>query len=107
MSCWPEPFAPDEFAGQICLVTCAARGIGPAIAARVAGLGGSVIVSDINGIAAEQHAGLLRRESKAAMGVRLDVRDTAEIDRVVGAVERDLGPVDVVVNNAGLFNLTE
>jgi NAD(P)-dependent dehydrogenase (short-subunit alcohol dehydrogenase family) len=104
---WEDPFSADEFAGRVCLVTGAAQGIGGAIASRLAELGGSVAVTDVNLEGATAKAQSLQKAGLKAEPFRLDVRDTAGIDAVVGALEADWGPVDVLVNNAGLFILTE
>ncbi len=91
----------------MCLVTGAAQGIGGAIATRLAELGGSVAVTDINGRGAEEKAAALREAELSAEAFALDVRDTKAIDRVVAEIEGRWGPVDVLINNAGLFILTE
>jgi NAD(P)-dependent dehydrogenase (short-subunit alcohol dehydrogenase family) len=88
-------------------VTGAAQGIGGAIASRLAELGGSVAVTDINPEGAQARAQSLQDAGLTARPFMLDVRDTAGIDAVVGELEADWGPVDVLVNNAGLFILTE
>jgi NAD(P)-dependent dehydrogenase (short-subunit alcohol dehydrogenase family) len=104
---WPEPFADTDFAGQTSLVTGAAQGIGAAIAARLGELGATVAVTDLNEQGAEEKARELRAAGCQASGFRLDVRDTDEIEGVVSEVQSTLGPIDVLVNNAGLFQLTE
>ena len=104
---WDDPFAEDEFAGRVCLVTGAAQGIGGAIATRLAELGGSVAVIDVNAEGAQAKAASLREAGLTAEAFTLDVRDTAGIDEVVGELEESWGPVDVLINNAGLFILTE
>jgi NAD(P)-dependent dehydrogenase (short-subunit alcohol dehydrogenase family) len=104
---WDDPFAEHEFAGRVCLVTGAAQGIGGAIATRLAELGGSVAVTDVNTAGAEAKAASLRDCGSIAEAFTLDVRDTAGVDAVVGELEARWGPVDVLINNAGLFILTE
>lgn len=104
---WGEPFSENEFVGRVCLVTGAAQGIGGAIATRLSELGGSVAVADINAEGARAKAESLEQAGLSAKAVTLDVRDTAGIETVVGELEAEWGPVDVLVNNAGLFILTE
>jgi 2-hydroxycyclohexanecarboxyl-CoA dehydrogenase len=84
--------------GKVAIVTGAARGIGLAIASRLAEEGAKIAIADINGDGAASAA---ERIGGAAMGVRVDVTDTASIAAGVAAVVERLGPIDVLVNNAG------
>jgi 3-oxoacyl-[acyl-carrier protein] reductase len=104
---WDDPFAPNEFAERVCLVTGAAQGIGGAVATRLAELGGLVAVTDINAEGAEARAAGLRERGLQASAFTLDVRDTASIDAVARGLEKKWGAVEVLINNAGLFVLTE
>jgi NAD(P)-dependent dehydrogenase (short-subunit alcohol dehydrogenase family) len=99
---WGDPFAPDELAGRACLVTGAAQGIGATIATTLARHGGAVAVTDLNLPGAQARVEELRAEGLQAAAFALDVRDSAAIDAVVDEVEATLGPLDVLVNNAGL-----
>jgi 2-hydroxycyclohexanecarboxyl-CoA dehydrogenase len=80
------------------MVTGAARGIGLAIASRLAEEGAKIAIADINGDGAAHAA---ERIGGAAMGVRVDVTDTASIAVGVAAVVERFGTIDVLVNNAG------
>jgi NAD(P)-dependent dehydrogenase (short-subunit alcohol dehydrogenase family) len=104
---WPEPFASDDLGGQVCLVTGAARGIGAAIARRLGSLGASVAVTDVDEEGADAAAAEVRRAGCSAAAFALDVRSTEAIEATVEAVQSTLAPIDVLVNNAGLFKLTE
>jgi len=103
---WPDPFAPDELAGKVCLVTGAAQGIGARIAATLAEHGGAVAITDVNVEGARARADELSAAGLRAVAHALDVRDTDAIDAVAGEVEATLGPIDVLVNNAGLCVIT-
>ena len=85
--------------GRVAMVTGAARGIGAAIAGRLAGLGASVAVCDIDDEGASETAKALETPS---ISVGLDVSDRAAVVAAVTHVGDDLGPIDILVNNAGI-----
>jgi 3-oxoacyl-[acyl-carrier protein] reductase len=89
-----------ELDGKVAMVTGAGRGIGRSIAAMLAcGLGAKVAVLDRD----YEHAVEVADEIECgATGFRVDVVDTAAIEQCVADVERDLGPIEVLVNNAGV-----
>jgi len=84
---------------KVALVTGGARSLGRADAEVLAGEGCRVAILDLNREGAEETAQALGR----ARGYECDVRDPAQVATVVAAVERDLGPVDICVNNAGII----
>lgn len=84
--------------GRVALVTGAGRGIGAAIARRLAAEGAAVVVQDLDEDVARAVAGELLRAA-AAGG---NVADPAATDEMVAVAERELGGLDIVVNNAGL-----
>ena len=88
-----------RLAGRRCLVTGAARGIGRAVAHKMAEHGARVAVTDIDGEAAGEVA---RSIGEAAVAIELDVTDAAAWGRAVDAAEQALGGLDVLVNNAGI-----
>jgi 2-hydroxycyclohexanecarboxyl-CoA dehydrogenase len=87
--------------GKTILVTGAARGIGRAIAGRLAEEGCAVGVVDLDGERAEAAAAELAGSGARALGLAGDVRDFAALERAVAACERALGPLFGLVNNAG------
>lgn len=93
-------------AGRVAVVTGAAGGIGRAIAAALYAEGASVAVADLNGDAADVYAAELAAAGGPgrALGVRVDISSSADVSAAIGLVERELGPVDVLVNNAGIDN---
>jgi 2,3-dihydro-2,3-dihydroxybenzoate dehydrogenase len=86
-------------AGRAALVTGAARGIGAAVARSLAGLGARVALVDRDADALHVTAATM----PAAAAHPLDVGDAAAVDRLLSALEADLGPVDIVVNVAGVL----
>lgn len=81
------------------MVTGAARGIGAAIAAALAGDGAAVAIGDLE---AAQAAATAKRFGRRALGLQLDVTDSDSVAAALDRVEAELGPVDVLVNNAGV-----
>jgi NAD(P)-dependent dehydrogenase (short-subunit alcohol dehydrogenase family) len=93
-----------NLSGRIVLVTGAQQGIGRAIALRCAGAGADVAVNWLDDErAASGVAEEIRALGRRALAVRADMGRLAEIETMVAAVEEGLGPLDVLVNNAGVF----
>jgi NAD(P)-dependent dehydrogenase (short-subunit alcohol dehydrogenase family) len=95
----------DEFAGRVCIVTGAARGIGAAIAESLARLGGNVVISDINHQGAVERADLLTGNGYQATPWQMDVSRGEDVERMVREVTARLGPPSVLVNNAGIVDV--
>jgi 3-oxoacyl-[acyl-carrier protein] reductase len=92
-----------ELAGKVALVTGSGRGIGRAIAVALARAGADVAVNDrTREEAARETAGQVSALGRRSLVVLADVSAAAEVTRLVAAVEAGLGPVDVLVNNAGI-----
>ena len=90
-----------DLSGKVSLVTGAARGIGQAIADRLAANGSRVVYTDID-LAATAAAAA---RSVGAKGLRMDVTRADEIEAVIGAVVAEFGRLDILVNNAGVNTL--
>jgi 3-oxoacyl-[acyl-carrier protein] reductase len=89
--------------GRAALVTGAARGIGFEIARRLAEAGALVAVADIDGEAARAAAEAV---SSNALALVCDVADEDSARRAVEIAENELGPLTILVNNAGICPLT-
>ena len=88
--------------GRSALITGAARGIGRAFGEAYAREGARVAIADINLDGARQAAEAI---GNGAMAVHLDVADQASIERAVAEADAELGGIDILVNNAALFDL--
>ncbi len=88
---------------QVALVTGASRGIGRAVALELGRAGYAVCVNYLsNEDAARQVADTLRAGGSDAVAIRADVADSAAVAEMVRRTEKELGPVTLLVNNAGV-----
>lgn len=88
---------------NVALVTGSSRGIGAACAAALARSGYKVCINCIERMdLAEKLAALLRSEGHKAICHQADVADAAAVNEMVRHIEADFGPVDLLVNNAGI-----
>jgi 3-oxoacyl-[acyl-carrier protein] reductase len=89
--------------GRVALVTGGSRGIGRAIAISLAEAGAAVMVNYREAASeAGAVADAIAKAGGRAIAVGADVSKAADVARMIAAAERDLGPVDVLVNNAGI-----
>ena len=92
----------DRMDGQVALVTGGGRGIGEGIARELADAGMRVAVSARTRDEVERVAGEI-----GGIAVVADVSREEDVERMVGDVVRDLGPIDLLVNNAGISGWEE
>jgi len=86
---------------RVAVVTGGGRGIGEGIAGRLHAAGAKVAVLDLNEDAASSVA-----DSLAGMGVECDVSSASSVKAAIDRVRQRLGPIDIVVNNAGITGKT-
>jgi len=96
----------SEFEGRIAVVTGGGRGIGAAISRRLAQGGATVAVTDYDKTSADELAASLVSEGLKAVGYQMDVTDSASVSATVSAIEADVGPIAILVNNAGVSHFT-
>ena len=87
--------------GRVALVTGGGGGIGGAIAAALAADGNAVAVADLRLDAARESAARVAAASCRAVPVEVDVTDGEAVAEALAHAERELGPVEILVNNAG------
>jgi NAD(P)-dependent dehydrogenase (short-subunit alcohol dehydrogenase family) len=98
--------APRSLAGRVVAITGGGRGIGRATAAALIAEGARVALGDIDAALAVRTAEELQPElgpTHSAIGLPLDVTDSGSFERFLVEVEQRLGPLDVLVNNAGIM----
>ncbi len=92
-----------DFSGRVALVTGGSRGIGCAIALALAEAGADVAVNySVRAREAEDVARQIRAGGRRALAIAADVSDGAAVAAMVAAVAGALGPIDLLVNNAGI-----
>ena len=94
--------SPFDLTGRTALVTGAGRSVGEGIARELAAAGARVAVNDLHADRAESVAASIRDTGGEALAAPFDVTDAAALDDALGRVTAELGPVDVLVNNAGV-----
>ena len=92
--------APRSLAGRVVAITGGARGIGRATAAALIARGARVAIGDIDGPLADQTAGEL---GTGTLGLQLDVTSRDSFAAFLDQVEDRLGPLDILINNAGIM----
>jgi 3-oxoacyl-[acyl-carrier protein] reductase len=92
-----------DLSGQVGIVTGAGRGLGRAIASRLAEAGATIVCADIDEATAADTAALITANGAAATSARLDVTRKADVDDLVAATVSDHGRLDVMVNNAAII----
>ena len=94
----------DRLKGKVALISGGARGQGAAEARLFVGEGAKVVVGDVLDDQAASLAKDLNAKGKNALALHLDVTRAADWRNAVTACEREFGGLDVLVNNAGIFN---
>jgi NAD(P)-dependent dehydrogenase (short-subunit alcohol dehydrogenase family) len=88
--------------GKVAVVTGAGSGIGRATASALAALGAACVVADIEADAGRQAVACIEQTGGRAAFVRTDVARPFDVERMIDVAQKSFGPVDIVVNNAGV-----
>lgn len=88
------------------LVTGAGRGIGRGIALRLAREGATVIVADVDEVNTAKVAEEIRALGSQALPLHLDVRKEDQVESAVARARNEVGPITILVNNAGIYRDT-
>lgn len=94
---------PNLLTGKVAFITGAGQGNGRAIALGLAEAGALVVVTDMNEANARQTADMINARGHAARSCSLDVTDAGQCHALAEEVEASVGPVNVLVNNAGIL----
>src|SRR3954447_10482221 len=93
---------PRSLAGRVVAITGGARGIGRATAEALAREGARVAIGDVDATAAQTAADEI---GAGTIATELDVTERSSFEAFLDQVESDLGPLDVMINNAGILHL--
>ena len=90
-----------DVSNRVILITGSSRGLGFAFASGFAEAGARVIVNGTRSETVDPAVARIREEGGDTTGYPFDVTDPAQVERCVAAIEREVGPIEVLVNNAG------
>ena len=100
---FPISVAPRLLKGRLALITGAGQGNGRALALGLAQAGARVIVTDLNASTVEETARAVRDEGGDANAFVLDVTSSSACDELAARVAKEIGLIDLLVNNAGII----
>ncbi len=88
--------------GKVAVITGAGSGMGRSMALRLAEDNARIAIWDINGEGAEETARMVRDAGGTAIAIKADCSDRAQIDAAAAQTRKELGPILILVNNAGI-----
>lgn len=88
--------------GKVAVITGAGSGMGRSMALRLAEDNAKIAIWDINGEGAEETAKMVRDAGGEAIAIKADCSDRAQIDAAAAQTRKELGPILILVNNAGI-----
>ena len=96
-----------ELQGKVAIVTGAGRGIGRATALELARMGADIVVAELDRANAEDTASELRGLGRRALVVQTDVTSRDDLRAMVERTLAELGRIDTLVNNAGIYRAAQ
>jgi NAD(P)-dependent dehydrogenase (short-subunit alcohol dehydrogenase family) len=93
-----------ELTGHVAIVTGAGRGLGRAIAERLAAMGAAVVLASRNAPELDEVAKVIKRAGGKPLAQTADIADERQVQELVLATERWVGPATILVNNAGMID---
>jgi gluconate 5-dehydrogenase len=91
-----------DLTGKIALITGSSQGIGFGIARGLGQAGATIILNGRNEERLNRAVSTLSSEGLKVYGYSFDVSDSNQVDQKISTIEREVGPVDIMVNNAGI-----
>jgi 2-deoxy-D-gluconate 3-dehydrogenase len=88
---------------NVAVVTGGAKGIGLGISRRLAEAGASVVIADLDAAGADDASATLAHDGLSSRSFAVDVADESQVEALFDFAKRDLGGVDVLVNDAGIY----
>ncbi len=88
---------------QVAIVTGGGRGLGRAFALALAGTGAHVVITARSEGELQETAAVITAQGGAATAIAADVTDRVAVEGLVARIEQQVGPVDLLINNAGVF----
>ncbi len=98
----PDPSSLFGLSGRLALITGSSQGIGLALAGGLAGAGAEVVLNGRDDAKLEAAAERLRGDGATVHARAFDVTDGTAVRDAVDGIERDIGPLDILINNAGI-----
>jgi NAD(P)-dependent dehydrogenase (short-subunit alcohol dehydrogenase family) len=94
-----------DLLGKVAIVTGAGKGLGSAIAQRLAQDGANLVIAEIDWPSAQEKAAEIRQMKREALPVQMDVSRWADVENMVKQVMAKFNRIDILVNNAGILGL--
>jgi len=102
----PQKMFEKNISGQVVLITGGGSGIGRLMCLRFARLGATVVTWDINKLGNEETVDMIKKEGNRAFSYTVDMSSKDDIYRTAEKTKEEVGPVTILVNNAGIVSGT-